>query len=523
MSFDGSSSEKPHSQLPARIIPGTSDRKDLFQSFNPVYQPNFVLVNYAFTPTNRMVFGDIIPVYRSYQELTNIVVTSWESLNHLVLFSSTFTSCLLSIVNTFLQSTVYQSYVAVTSLYIHTKSLPERYTRIEKKLEQILQVFADAQTRDLWWLEVKLDVKTIIQQLNQIANNIWAIAQKFYLAIVVLMTLGVLNSVSIGSSQPEQPNSFLSQFIQNYSLEQQQPLVAEASQYTPTQSAFSIQETVDPVQKIIEYQVGEGETVEEIAQMYGVKPETIIFNNNLTEDLKADQKIYIPWVNGYIYNPNRDISPEELEKIYGINKDSILTENSGTFDPAIGKFHQETLVLIPTEDFEKIKEANIAEEQRQKNARFIAANQAKRRLALAQASIASSKTTLNSTSTSEAKSKGFVWPTTGNISRCFSAGHHGCDIANFSAPAIRSVQSGTVKMVSRYQVAGYGLMVIIDHGNGVNTLYAHMSEIYVSEGQTVSQGQSIGKMGRTGLATGIHLHFEVRVNGVQVNPLPYLP
>ena len=69
---------------------------------------------------------------------------------------------------------------------------------------------------------------------------------------------------------------------------------------------------------------------------------------------------------------------------------------------------------------------------------------------------------------------------------------------------------------------GYGNATIIDHGNSLATLYAHQSSILLGDGQRVTRGQVIGLVGSTGFATGPHLHFEVRINGVPVDPLPYL-
>jgi murein DD-endopeptidase MepM/ murein hydrolase activator NlpD len=70
---------------------------------------------------------------------------------------------------------------------------------------------------------------------------------------------------------------------------------------------------------------------------------------------------------------------------------------------------------------------------------------------------------------------------------------------------------------------GYGNMVIVDHGGGFTTLYAHLSRMYASDGSIVDAHEVIGACGATGHATGDHLHFEVRINGHHVNPRPYLP
>jgi murein DD-endopeptidase MepM/ murein hydrolase activator NlpD len=69
---------------------------------------------------------------------------------------------------------------------------------------------------------------------------------------------------------------------------------------------------------------------------------------------------------------------------------------------------------------------------------------------------------------------------------------------------------------------GYGNLIVVDHGNGIATAYAHQSSLAASAGQQVGQGQVIGYVGSTGFSTGPHLHFEVRVNGSPVDPLGYL-
>lgn len=121
-------------------------------------------------------------------------------------------------------------------------------------------------------------------------------------------------------------------------------------------------------------------------------------------------------------------------------------------------------------------------------------------------------------------SAGLVWPVAGPITSGFGPRwgrmHEGIDISGASGTPIAAAAAGTV-IIAGWS-GGYGNLVVVDHGNGISTAYAHNSSIAVSVGQTVSQGTVLAGMGTTGNSTGVHCHFEVRINGAAVDPLGYL-
>jgi len=116
----------------------------------------------------------------------------------------------------------------------------------------------------------------------------------------------------------------------------------------------------------------------------------------------------------------------------------------------------------------------------------------------------------------------FAWPMSGYITQGFWEGHRAIDIGAPIGTPIVATDSGFVA-VAQWSDVGYGRMVIIDHGNGYQTLYAHMDAYFVEAGQSVAKGQTLGKCGSTGNSTGPHLHFEVIKQGVRRNPFNYLP
>lgn len=124
-----------------------------------------------------------------------------------------------------------------------------------------------------------------------------------------------------------------------------------------------------------------------------------------------------------------------------------------------------------------------------------------------------------------------IWPTTGEVTSRFgwrsspwgwgsSDYHPGIDIADAYGTPIQATADGVVVHSDWY--GGYGRMVKIDHGNGIETIYGHTSQTLVSEGTHVKKGQTIAYMGNSGYSTGTHLHYEVRVNGTAVNPASFL-
>lgn len=138
------------------------------------------------------------------------------------------------------------------------------------------------------------------------------------------------------------------------------------------------------------------------------------------------------------------------------------------------------------------------------------------------------KSTYTTTSSSSSKKIAlgisFIRPTSGVITSRYGARsgrtHTGIDIGAPAGTSISASASGTVTC-SGWR-GGYGYTVVIYHGNGVETYYAHCSSLNVSEGQQVSQGELIARVGSTGNSTGNHLHFEVRINGVAQNPQNYV-
>lgn len=247
--------------------------------------------------------------------------------------------------------------------------------------------------------------------------------------------------------------------------------------------------------KIYKYSVLEGDTVASIAEKFGISQETILWQNNLTKKstLKSGQTIEILPISGLLHKVSKGETIYSIAKKYEAEPQAIVDfpfntfVNDETFALAIGQ----QLVIPDGIMPEDIPTTGLASRRQTPNAGTVTA------------------------------SGSFVWPTSGTISQGFSWYHKGIDIANRAAPEILAADSGTVTVSGWPDNGGYGMRVIIDHGNGFQTLYAHLQATYVVTGQTVARGNPIGKMGSTGRSTGTHLHFEIHKGGV-LNPLEFL-
>lgn len=261
--------------------------------------------------------------------------------------------------------------------------------------------------------------------------------------------------------------------------------------------------------------VESGETLSVIATSYGVGADTIMWENNINNpnSLRIGQKLMIPPVDGISYKVEKGESLESIAKKFSISSDSIIAQNS----LADSKVTIGQQIFLP--DAEPIAPPIAAVPTPSVSAKASTRNAAVTRDYRA--------TTYTAAPASSAPTVGktFIFPTRGKITQGYHAGHYALDIADRSMPPIWAAGGGTVvKASTGTWGGGYGNHVIIDHGNGVKTLYAHMNTVNVSVGQWVNQGDVLGQMGNTGRvygATGIHLHWEVIVNGVKQYPGNY--
>lgn len=251
---------------------------------------------------------------------------------------------------------------------------------------------------------------------------------------------------------------------------------------------------------IVQYVVQPGDTLSGIAETFNTDVTSLVAANNLTrrDFLQIGVTLKVPTAQGVIYTVARGDTLWDIAQQYGVSQDDIVSFNridaSNPIQPG-----QE--IVLPG-----AKPATVA---------------------VAGVAVASRGGSDRSSGSPAAEPTGglYIWPVHGPITSGFGprwgSFHSGLDIAVPSGTPIAAARAGTV--IQAGWRGDYGYAVEIGHGNGVSTLYGHMSQILVNVGQNVNRGDTIGRSGSTGNSTGPHVHFEIRVNGTRVNPEQYLP
>ncbi len=276
-----------------------------------------------------------------------------------------------------------------------------------------------------------------------------------------------------------------------------------ADQQIPSDDTPSTVQEVVPATEPAIYTIQEGDTLAGIAEKFNISISTILWANGLSGDdiIKIGDHLTILPTSGILHTVKSGDTVSALAKKYDVDSKKIIAYNRLEED---GGLTIGDKLIIP--------------------GGAITAPQPTPRIVPRNTRLASEDTDSNEPTpppSSEEKVTGFVWPTSSrHISQYFSGarrGHTGIDIDNRSRPPVFAAAAGTVQFQG--WLGGYGNLIIINHGNGITTYYAHLEKFYVTKGDAVKQGQAIAKMGSTGHSTGPHVHFEVRRNGVPINPL----
>lgn len=260
--------------------------------------------------------------------------------------------------------------------------------------------------------------------------------------------------------------------------------------------------------KVGEYTVKSGDALFNIAKQNNIKPETLLWANSsvLKDDphsLRVGQVLNVPPVDGVYYQVQQDDTLESIAEKFDASLEDILNWPGNNIDLTNAQVTPGEYVMVPGgyREFVQWVIPTVARGQ-------------------------SGTSNVGGTvcSGGPVGGGGFIWPSANHFlsGNDYWDGHLAIDIATGAGDPVWAADAGVVT-VAGWRDGGYGNVVMIDHGNGYITVYAHLSQVNVTVCQGVSAGTTIGLAGSTGNSTGAHLHFEVRQNGGFINPWYVLP
>lgn len=275
-----------------------------------------------------------------------------------------------------------------------------------------------------------------------------------------------------------------------------------------------------PRLEVAEYIVQAGDTVFGVAEKFGLKPETILWANQYVlgdnpHNLRPEQKLNILPVNGAYHRWSVGDGLNGVAKFFGVKPEDIINFPGNHLSPeTIGDYTRPniaagTWLVIPNGKREFVNWS--APEIPRDNpgvAKVLGPG------------------ACGSVANGAIGAGVFVWPANNHFLSGFDynpgANHSGIDIDGETGDPVYAADNGVV-VYAGWNNWGYGNVVVINHGNGWQTLYAHLNATYVECGQSVYQTNIVGALGNTGNSTGSHLHYEMMYNGAKVNPHDYLP
>jgi murein DD-endopeptidase MepM/ murein hydrolase activator NlpD len=275
-----------------------------------------------------------------------------------------------------------------------------------------------------------------------------------------------------------------------------------------------------PRTEVIKYTVQKGDTLFGIAEKFGLKPETILWGNQFVlgdnpHNIRPGQELNILPVDGTYHRWSEGDGLNGVADFFNVTPEDIIDYPGNHLDPetlgdwAHPNIEPGTWLVIPggSRAFVSWSAPEIPRDN-PSVAKVLGPG------------------ACGAVSSGAIGSGVFIWPADHHFLSGFdynpSANHSGIDVDGETGDPVYAVDSGVV-VYSGWNNWGYGNVVVINHGNGWQTLYAHLNSINVGCGQSVSQGNVIGNIGTTGNSTGSHLHFEMMYNGTKVNPWDYLP
>ncbi len=256
--------------------------------------------------------------------------------------------------------------------------------------------------------------------------------------------------------------------------------------------------TKRPRTEIVYHTVKPGDTVSTIAAEFEVSVNTILWENNLSAYslIRPGNRLAILPVSGVSHKVVSGETIESITKKYNVEGEKILAVNNLE---DINKLKTGQKLIIP--GGKKIQYAQYVSK--------------------GYSGLEVLKDLVKPVGARPAPGNKMNWPTDGHrITQYYSLIHRGIDIANKEGTPIYAADTGIVEYIGWDR--GYGNQIVINHGAGKKTRYAHLSKFYVKKGQEVNKGESIATMGSTGWSTGTHLHFEVIIDGRKYNPLSYI-